>query len=122
MMASIVVTPAERMNLSAVFRITTSALIWLGVKLQGEINQSLFLPINFPQVEAGFDLADLITYPLSDNGSIGVIQDNTVFAVEPTRSFIYFGDDGIETKRKNPVLQYSLTGVEYFTLPGKVTD
>ena len=71
---------------------------------------------------AGFDLADLITYPLSDDGSIGIIQDNTLFAVEPTRSFVNFGDNGIETKRKNSVFQYSLAGIEDFTLPGKVTD
>ena len=73
-----------------------------------EINQSLFAQVNFAEVSAWRDFANLITDPMRYQRSLRVIEDDALLVVHPARTFIDLGDDRVESERQNFVSQNSL--------------
>jgi hypothetical protein len=96
--------------------------LFLGLKLQSEIDQALFVPIDFAEIKLRLDLADLIANPLRHHGGLRIVQDDAFFIIEPARPFVDFGDDGIQPQGQDFVLELPLLGIKDFSMPGKVTD
>ena len=55
-------------------------------KLQSEVDQPLFTPVDHAEVNAGSDFANLIAYPMRDERSLGVIEDDALLLIQPARS------------------------------------
>ena len=64
-------------------------------KFEREINQSLLAPINFSEINARRDLANLVTNPMRKQRSLGIIENDTFFIIEPARTLVDLGDDRI---------------------------
>src|SRR2546425_11856504 len=92
------------------------------LELQGEIDQPLLVPIDFAEVQMRLDLTDFITNPVRQERSLGVVQDDALLTIEPTWPFVHLGDDGVESKRQDPVFESPFLGIEDFALPRKMAD
>src|SRR5437870_6941326 len=90
-------------------------------KFKGEINQSLFAQIDFAQINARRDFANLVTHPVRHQRSFGIIKNDALLAIHPARTFINLGDDRVQPKGQNLVSQSSLCWIENFSLPCKMT-
>ena len=77
-------------------------------KLQGEINQSLFAQVNFAEVSAWRDFANLIADPMRHQRSLGIIEDDALLFIHPARTLVDLGDDRVESERQNLVSQNPL--------------
>src|SRR5258708_5273994 len=77
-------------------------------KRERKINQSLFAQINFAEVNARRDFADLVTNPMRNQRGLGVVQNDALFVIHPALAFVHLGDDSVESKRQDLVSQGSL--------------
>ena len=60
--------------------------------MKREIDQALFAPVNFSEIGARSDLADLIPNPVRQERRLRVIQNNAFLAVEPALTLVDLGD------------------------------
>ena len=86
------------------------------------MNKRLITPVHPPQIEVRADQADFVANPVSNERGFGIIENDTFLLVEPTITFINFGDDGVEAKREYAVLENSLSGVKCLALPNEQVD
>src|SRR5262245_48195296 len=89
-------------------------------ELQGEIDQPLFVPIDFAKVKLRCDESNLISDPMRHQRRIGIIKDDALFVVEPTGPLVDLGNDGVEAERQDAIFQMPSLGIEDFAFPGKV--
>src|SRR6266404_1226413 len=91
-------------------------------ELETEVDQALLCPVDLAEVDPGADQADLVAYPVRDEGSLRVVQNDALLAVEPAWGLVDLGDDRLYAERQNAVLERAALGVEDFPLPAKVID
>ena len=60
-------------------------------KLQGEVDQLLLAPVNQAKINAGTDLADFIANPMREQGSLRVIEHDTLLLIEPALVLVDLG-------------------------------
>src|SRR6185437_7589477 len=65
----------------------------LGMGRQGEVEDAVAFPEDQAEVEAGRDEADFVADPVRDERGPGVVEDDTLLAVEPARRAVDLGDD-----------------------------
>ena len=53
---------------------------------------------------------------------MGIIEDDALLAIVPTRILIDLGNHRLDAKRKKFVAQFAFGGVEYLSLPGEEVD
>ena len=80
-----------------------------GRKLEREIDQLLFTPVDLAEVNAGTNFANLIAYPMCDERSLGVIEDDALLLIEPALVLVDFGDDRLVSHRQDLVSQAPLS-------------
>ena len=67
-------------------------------ELKREIDQALFAPVNFSEIGARSDLADLIPNPVREERRLGVIENDALLAVEPALALVDLGDDRVQAE------------------------
>src|SRR4051794_23558713 len=91
-------------------------------KLEREIDQALFAPVNFTKISMWADLADLIANPMRDQRSLRIVEHDALFVIEPARAFVDLCDDRIQAEGGDSVAQHTFLRVEDFALPREVID
>src|SRR6266480_2495457 len=94
----------------------------VGLELQREIDESLLRPIDNPQIASGTNHPDFIADPVCDQRCFRIVQHDALLAVQPAWPLVYLGDDGIESKWQDSVIEHALLRIEDFPLPSKVVD
>src|SRR5438046_1286166 len=89
-------------------------------KLQSEINQPLFAQINFAEISAWHDFANLIADPMRQQRRLRVIEDDALLLVHPARTLVDLRDDRVQSEGQNFVSQHAFAGIKNFSLPRKM--
>src|SRR5947207_2798315 len=93
-----------------------------GSELQREVNETVLVPKHYPKIEAGPDEADLVAYPMRNQGGVRVVEDDAFFAVDPARLALDAGKDGIEAEDGDLVHEGHIMYVEDLALPREDVD
>src|SRR6185503_19484018 len=76
--------------------------------------------VNFAEVSAWRDFANLIAHPMRQQRSLRVIEDDALLLVHPARTLVDLGDDRVQSERQNFVSQHAFAGIKNFSLPRKM--
>lgn len=90
-----------------------------GSELQRKINKVGLLPEHSPEIEAGRDEADLIAYPVGNEGGLRVVENDAFLSIDPARLADDASDDGIEAEHGDFVHEDHLLCIEDLALPGE---
>lgn len=90
-----------------------------GSELERKINKMGLVPEHSPKIEAATDEADLIAYPVSYEGGLRVVEDDTFLTIDPARLTDDASENGIETEHGDFVHKDHLLCIEDLALPGK---
>ena len=93
-----------------------------GSELERKINERGFVPEHPPKIEAGRDEADLIAYPVGNEGGLRVVEDNAFLSIDPARLADDASEDGIDAEHGDLVHKGHLLCVEDLALPGEDID
>src|SRR5258708_26033833 len=83
-------------------------------ELQAEVDQAVFVPVHLAEIEVRRDQPDFIADAVRESRRLGVVENDAFLAVEPARSLVDLGNDGLDAKYQNPVFQEPVGGIEYF--------
>ena len=86
------------------------------------MNEAGLVPEHYPEIETGTDEADLVAYPVRNDGGLRVVEDDAFLAVEPARLTNDAGKDSIEAEDADLVREEHLLCVEDLALPGEDVD
>src|ERR1700733_2074715 len=100
--------------------LTVSSRLSAGIpEVEREIDQPLRVPIHLAEIEALIDEPYLIPNVRSNEGGLGIVEDDAFLAVEPASRLVDARDDGFEAERQDLVAEKSGLGVEDLALPGE---
>jgi len=80
------------------------------------------VPEHSPEIEARRDEADLIAYPVRNEGGLRVVEDDAFLAIGPARLADDASEDGIEAEHGDLVHEHHLLCIEDLALPGEDVD
>ncbi|KAJ6081424.1 hypothetical protein N7499_006298 [Penicillium canescens] len=77
------------------------------------------VPEHSPKIEAGTNEADLIAYPVGNEGGLRVVEDDAFLTINPARLADDASEDGIEAEHGDFIHKHHFLCIEDLALPGE---
>src|SRR5438874_2883247 len=83
------------------------------------MDQRFLVPIDAAQIKTGADQANFIPDPMCDHGRFRVVENDALFAIDPTLVLVYSCHDRVEAEGKQAVCEHSPLRVKSLAPPRK---